>query len=108
MPKDFNSFTRISSLSVAGLATQISSVPTTLVRVIVNVATTVAVGLIDGTSGTTANLGTLFITGALGSNALTSKVGSIDYEVTLGTGLRVITKGATNIKPDITVVWRQS
>ena len=47
---------------------------------------------IDGTTGTTANIGTLAI-GVLGS--------SIDYGINLGTGLRII-NSATE---DITIVW---
>lgn len=78
----------------AGATTTISSKPCVLVRVVVNKALTGTVKLIDNTTGTTANIGT--ITNASGP------IGSIEYGVQCGAGLIVI-NSATE---DITVVWR--
>lgn len=49
------------------------------------------IGIIDGTAGTTVNVGQIAATG----------VGTYEYDITIANGLRIVTGGAT----DITVVW---
>lgn len=95
-----NSYTYIKSCAVAGLATQVASGPVTLKRITFNVATEVSVGIIDGITGSTVNVG--LIGGKTANNQQTQ---AYEYDIRLGTGLRVITTGVTTIKPDITVVW---
>jgi hypothetical protein len=95
----FYSKTIISTCSVAGVATQVATGPTTLHKIIYNVSTAVTAGLIDGTSGTTVNAG------LIGKNPVSN---TFDYGSTqFANGLRIVTSGATTINPSITVIWSQ-
>ena len=102
MTQDYNSYYNIKTCSVAGVATQVSSEPCVLKAIIMNVATAFTVGIVDGTSGSTANVGTIY------KNATT---GSYLYNCQLNAGLRIITTGGSvsniDTKPSITVVYRR-
>lgn len=76
--------------------TQVYTGACTLERIIVNTATAGTIGIIDGTSGTTVNVGTI----TPGASQL--GVGTYWYGVTCGLGIRIVTSAS----PDITVVWR--
>ncbi len=74
-----------------GASTQILTGQGTLVRVVVNKATTGTIILIDGTSGSTPNIGTI---------AATTAAGTFEYGVQCVSGIRIV-NGSTE---DITVV----
>lgn len=93
-----NTHTNITSLAVAGLATQVATGPSILEAIIVNVSSLYTVALIDNTSGSTITNGKIY---------KSATTGTYRYNGRFANGIRIITTGATTIKPDITVVWRQ-
>ena len=76
----------------ASTATQVFTGRCELVALVINTAGG-TIALIDGTSGTTANIGRL---------VAASTTGTYEYGVTLASGLRVFTESTVNI----TVVYR--
>jgi len=101
MVKDINSYTRITTIATAGAVTQVVTGQAILERIIVGATTAVIVGVIDNTSGTTVNVN------KIGSRTNGAIANTYWYGVQVGTGIRIITTGATTVAPDITVVWRQ-
>ncbi len=73
--------------------TQVSTGPRTLVAITVNTTAAGAISIIDGTSGTTANIGTL---------KASILEGTYWFNVACGTGIRIVTAGAS----DITVIYK--
>lgn len=63
-----------------------------LIAIVVNTPAAATIGLIDGTAGTTVNIGQL---------AASVPANRYKYGITLAQGLRIITAGAT----DITVIY---
>lgn len=88
-----NDYTNITT----GATTQIYTGRCTLVAIVVNTTAAGSIKIIDGTSGSTANVGTLKASISEGTYNYGAPAG-----ITLATGLRIITAGAS----DITVVWR--
>jgi hypothetical protein len=88
-----NNYTYLTTSYQSGL--QIASGPTTLERITVNTTTATTIGVIDGTSGTTANVATIKSSVA---------EGTFYYNVRLASGLRIY---APQHLADVTVVWRQ-
>jgi hypothetical protein len=84
-----NSYTNITS----GTTTQVYTGACTLVAIIVNTTAAGSIKIIDGTSGSTANVGTL---------KSSVQEGDYNYNITLGNGLRIVTAATS----DITIVWR--
>lgn len=82
-------YTRISTATT----TQVVTGTGTLVAIVVNTTAAGTIGLIDGTSGTTVNIGQI---------AASVAAGTYTYNITFGAGLRIVTGAAS----DITVVWR--
>lgn len=72
--------------------TQVFTGPGRLIRIVVNTTAAATIGIIDNTSGTTVNVGSL---------AASVAAGSYDYFIQLATGLRIIVAGAS----DVTVVY---
>lgn len=89
MTNNINSFAYITT----GATTQVISQACTLVAIIVNTTAAGSIKVIDGTSGSTANVATLKSSVAEGTYL---------YNISLGSGLRIITAAAS----DITVVFR--
>lgn len=73
--------------------TQVSTGPRTLVAITVNTTSVGAISIIDGVSGTTANIGTLKASIA---------EGTYWYNVAIRDGIRIVTAGAS----DITVIYK--
>jgi hypothetical protein len=86
--RDDYKYTYISSATT----TQVNAGRTRLIRVVVNTTAAGAISIIDNTSGSTVNVASLKASIA---------EGTYYYGITLTTGLRVITAGAS----DVTVVW---
>ena len=89
-------YTYITSGATTQIATCGANGSVVLERVVVNKALTGTVKLIDNVTGTTANIATL-------TNGTTAPLGSVEYGITLTSGLRVV-NSATE---DITIIWRQ-
>ena len=75
--------------------TQVVTGACTLVRITVNTAAAGSISIIDGTSGSTANVGIL---------KASVVEGTYDYDVRMASGIRIVTAHADS---DITVVYRQ-
>jgi hypothetical protein len=76
--------------------TQVFTGACTLVSIVVNTSAAGTIKLIDGTSGVTANIGTITCGNAeLG-------VTNYDYNISLANGIRIV----TSVAMDITVVYR--
>jgi hypothetical protein len=74
-----------------GTTTQVKTGRTRLRRIVVNVPIAAAtITLIDGTSGTTANIAVITCTADL-------KPFYLDYNLICSNGLRIVTSGATNV-----------
>lgn len=75
--------------------TQVATGPVILKKIVVNTTAAGAIGIIDGTTGTTVNVG-----------ELKSSVveGEYEYNIQLSEGLRIVTAAAS----DITVVYQTS
>lgn len=86
--RDNYKYTYISSATT----TQVYTGQGALIRIVVNTTAAGTIGIIDGTSGTTVNIGQLKASVA---------EGYYDYGVQFVNGLRIVT-GASS---DITVVW---
>jgi hypothetical protein len=83
------------SYITTGTTTQVKTGRARLRRIVVNVPIAAAtIKIIDGTSGTTANVATITCTADL-------KPFFIDYNLICNNGLRIVTSGAT----DVTVVY---
>jgi len=84
-------YTRITTATT----TQVKGGPGTLKRIVVNTpVSTGTIGVIDNTSGTTVNIGTITSTADV-------KPYFIDFDLNFSTGLRIVTTQAQ----DITVIY---
>jgi hypothetical protein len=90
MNPDENQYTYISSATT----TQVFTGKGTLHSIVVNTTAAGSIKIIDGTSGSTANVGTLV------SSVV---VGTYLYDIAISAGLRIITAAAS----DITICWSQ-
>ena len=79
----------------AGATTQVATGPCRLIRIIVNTPLDGSINIIDGTSGSTTNVGIIKTVTA------DTNVPTYYYGIKLPTGLRIITTGNS----DVTVVW---
>ena len=75
--------------------TQVATGKCILEKIVVNTTVGSTIGIIDGTSGTTVNVGQL---------KASVVEGVYEYGVAMKTGIRIVTGGAG----DITVVWQQA
>jgi hypothetical protein len=95
-----NNYTLIATSYITGL--QVATGPTTLERVVVNTTSAWTVGFIDGTSGTTVNVGQL-------KSSIAE--GTYFYNLRLASGLRVVTSATGMVDStsagNITIAWRQ-
>lgn len=73
--------------------TQVYTGPCTLASITINTPAAGAISIIDNTTGTTANIGTI---------ASSSAAGTYTYNVQCSKGLRIVTAAST----DITVAYR--
>lgn len=73
--------------------TQVVSSPAILVGIVVNTTAAGTIGIIDGTSGTTVNVGQLKASVA---------EGTYTYNCIMKSGIRIVTGAAS----DITVLWK--
>ncbi len=89
MVNNINSYAYIST----GTTTQVVTGACTLVAIVVNSTAAGSIKIIDGTSGSTANVGIL-------KSSITE--GTYTYNVTMGNGIRIVTAAAS----DITVIFR--
>ena len=78
-----------------GATTVINKGRTVLEFIIVNKALTGTVKIIDGSAGTTANVGIL-------TNGTTAPLGTVQYNIICNNGLSIV-NSATE---DLTIVWR--
>lgn len=98
MNQDYNNYTNITSCSVAGVTTSVTTDACVLKAIIVNnISTSYTIGIVDNTTGTTVNVGQLQPT----------VTGNYLYNCRMGLGLRIVSKGKETNLPDFTVVWRQ-
>lgn len=100
MSQDYNSYYYIKSAYALGYT--VSSEPCVLKAIIVNdVTTQYVIGIVDGTSGTTPNVGKLRPT----------VTGSYLYNCQLTNGLRIVPLRTVSVsgfvRPDITVITRR-
>lgn len=75
--------------------TQVATGNCVLHAIVVNSTTAFQIGIIDGTSGTTANVGIM---------QASIPPGTYEYNCVMKLGIRIVTLGAS----DITVIWSQS
>lgn len=101
--QDYNNYTHITTVAVAGAITRVTTEAATLKAVIVNVKSVYTVGIIN----------TSVLAGVTAGNSGIGKIASLAdtrtylYNVRCGNGIKIVTTGALAINPDITVVWRQ-
>lgn len=74
--------------------TQVFTGPGTLHAIVINTTAAGTIGIIDGTSGTTVNVGQI---------VASAGVGVYEYNIIMKTGCRIVTGAAS----DITVTWTQ-
>lgn len=72
--------------------TQVASGPCVLQAIVINTTAAGTIGIIDGTSGTTVNVGSIVASAA---------VGRYEYNCVMKEGIRIVTGAAS----DITVLW---
>ena len=89
MINNINSYKYISTATT----TQVFTGACTLVAIVVNTSAAGTIGIIDGVSGTTVNVGQLKSSVA---------EGTYKYQVTMAQGIRIVTGAAS----DITIVYR--
>ena len=93
MPKDFNSYTNIVAAGGVG-QTQVVTGPAVLESITVNLTSAWTIGIIDGTSGSTPNVGLL-------KASVAEK--TYLYNLRVANGIRIAYSGHGG---DITVTWR--
>ena len=76
-----------------GATTQVYTGPCVLERIVINTTAAGTIGIIDGTSGSTVNVGQIVASAA---------VGDYEYNLAFKLGIRIVTGAAS----DITVVYR--
>ena len=90
--------THITTHSAAGVATQIATGPAFLKSITINIATDSICAVIDGTSGSTANVARI--------KNVNDEV-TLHYDCIMATGIRIVTTGSSTISPSYTVTWSQ-
>jgi hypothetical protein len=72
--------------------TQVATDPCILEAIVVNTTAAGTIGIIDGTTGTTVNVGSI---------VASITPGRYEYGIAMGAGIRIVTAAAS----DITIIW---